>query len=260
MSATVRDANEHDLDAILQLTTANRRLLASLEPWFWRPSERADALHALWITHLVKSLETPTRVALDGETVAAFAVSNPQPQCWFVDDVCASDWAGAGVALLAGIPERPALACLARADEARVRAGEAAGLRRAGSYRALRLEAITGAASDQAARPPELAPPPAHTFPIPEEARVFVADAAGGYAVGSPPFAPPPIYDGGGPVCVIDRIIGEDREGLLLQMLRVARARGDAAAIVVVDEPDRELAAILDAFDARHPVDLYRWP
>jgi hypothetical protein len=93
VSAVVRDADEHDLDAILQLTRVNRRLLASLEPRFWRASERADALHALWITHLVKSPETPTRVALDGETVAAFAVSNPQPGRWFVDDVCASDWA-----------------------------------------------------------------------------------------------------------------------------------------------------------------------
>jgi hypothetical protein len=122
------------------------------------------------------------------------------------------------------------------------------------------LDSITGAAGDEATRPAELAPPPAHTFPIPEEARVFVADAAGGYAVGSPPFTAPPIYDPGGPVCVIDRIIGEDRPALLQQMLRLARARGDAGAIVVVDEPDRELAAILDALDARHPVDLYRWP
>ena len=49
-------------------------------------------------------------------------------------------------------------------------------------------------------------------------------------------------------------------EALLPSRLGHADARGDVAAIVVVDEPDRELPAILDGLDARHPVDLYGWP
>jgi hypothetical protein len=89
---------------------------------------------------------------------------------------------------------------------------------------------------------------------------VCVGDERGGYATGSPSFRAPPIYDPGGTVCVVDRVVGRDRRALLHQMLRLALARGDVGAIVVVDQADLELAAIADSLGARHPVDVYRWP
>lgn len=263
----VRLAAEGDLAAISTLATRSRHRLASWEPWYWRVSEHADALHPLWLAHLVKSEDVVTRVVARGNDVIGFAASNPQPGQYFVDDIAVADdgdWSTAGVALFEAIAERPAVTAVPRADTARQQAAVRAGLDAVSSFRALDLSTLGVRLGRQTAvpapRPEALAPAPASAIVIADDARVFIGDGRGGYAVGSLPFPAPPIYDPGGPVCVIDRVVGNDRSGLLLQMLSLALERGDAGALVVVDRADPELAAIADGLGARYPVDIYRWP
>ncbi len=62
MGNTVRAASEKDLPVILELTAENRALLARLEPFYWRPAENADELHAMYIRFLVTNPEVTTRV------------------------------------------------------------------------------------------------------------------------------------------------------------------------------------------------------
>jgi hypothetical protein len=267
VAVEVRLAGERDLAAICALAAGSRRRLAAWEPWFWRASEQADVLHPLWLGYLVKSHEVVTRVATRSGEVIGFAASNPQPAQYFVDDVCVAedeDWSTAGVALFEAVSERPALSALPRADAPRRQAADRAGLEAVSSFRALELRNLHDVLAEQTAvaivRPQVLAPPPACTIAIPDDARVFVGDERGGYAVGSSPLAAPPIYDPGGAGCVIDRVVGDDRRALLLQLLRLALDRGDTGALVVVDRGDTELAEIANALGARHPADIYRWP
>ena len=78
-----------------------------------------------------------------------------------------------------------------------------------------------------------------------------------GVLVGSAPLTPP-IYDPGGPSTIIDRVVGDDRAGLLNDGLDISRARGDIQVIVVCGAHDAELDEILDRHGARTPVEVWQ--
>lgn len=69
---------------------------------------------------------------------------------------------------------------------------------------------------------------------------LVIVDHDGGYAVGSAS-ASPPIYDPGGPSCVVDTIRGGDRYELLLMAMQQAAARGDAQMIITCADHDDSL-------------------
>ncbi len=75
-----------------------------------------------------------------------------------------------------------------------------------------------------------------------------VCDHDGNYAIGSPGIEPP-IYDPGGPTCVVDQI-GGPRRGVAPDLAQSAAAgRGDAQIVVVVEIDDVNLLKDLEARD-----------
>jgi hypothetical protein len=82
-----------------------------------------------------------------------------------------------------------------------------------------------------------------------------VADANVGYVIGSAGMEPP-LYDPGGSACVVDRVHGSDRGGLLDAAMGAAATRGDAGMVVVCDTRDHELAEILSQAGFRSEVNL----
>ena len=75
-----------------------------------------------------------------------------------------------------------------------------------------------------------------------------VCDHDGNYAIGSPGIEPP-IYDPGGPTCVVDQI-GGPRRGVAPDLAQSAAAgRGDAQIVVVVAIDDVNLLKDLEARD-----------
>ncbi|MGH9273082.1 MAG: hypothetical protein ACRDZU_00420 [Acidimicrobiales bacterium] len=262
----VRQATPDDLDAIVALTAASRRRLAAWAPVWWRPAPAADELHPLWLARLIESEGPVVRVATDGDGVVGCAVSMPQPQQWFVDDVAMADddyWSDAGVELLEAITERPALTCVPTAHLARRATSLAAGLHHASSYW------IRATTSGTSGVPPPLEPgtaiPPAapHTFggeldPWTDGALTF-GDDDGGLVVGSPPVFAPPVYDAAGPVCVVDRVVGH-AVPLLERALAASGARGDVLLAVVANVSDRPLRSALQDLDFVRTVDVFTWP
>ena len=74
----------------------------------------------------------------------------------------------------------------------------------------------------------------------------MVCDQDGNYAVGSPSVEPP-IYDPGGPTCVVDQLGGQNRGTALDLALSAAAGRGDAQLVVVVATDDDQLRDELEA-------------
>ncbi len=266
-AGSVRAASEKDLPAILQLTAENRALLARLEPGFWRPAADADESHSKYIQYLLTNPDITKRVLEQDGRVIGFAVSNRQPALWFIDDVCLAtdaDWATDGVVLLRAIEERPAAMTAPHGDTMRIRAATEAGLELVSTYRVFPLDQYRGGldGTEPGQPPANLVDPPLHTFgPLMlAESLSFITDDRGGYAVGSRSFPPPPIYDVGGTVIIIDRVVGDDRESLLTSMLTFAAERGDVGATLVVGADDEELRRIADRLGAWRPVDVFRWP
>ncbi len=265
--SSVRAALEKDLPAILQLTAENRALLARLEPGYWRPSANADEFHSKYIQYVVTNPDITKRVLEQDGRVIGFAVSNRQPALWFIDDVCLAtdaDWATDGVVLLRAIEERPAAMTAPHGDTTRVRAATEAGLDLVSAHRVFPLDQYRGGLDEtEPGQPPaNLVDPPLHVFgpAMPAQSLVFVTDDRGGYVVGSRSFPPPAIYDVGGTVIIIDRVVGDDRESLLTSMLTFAAERGDVGATLIVGANDEELTRIADRLGAGHPVDVFRWP
>ncbi len=260
----VRDAAADDLDAVVALTQRRRAQLAAWQPEFWNPSADADLLHRMWLEYLIQS-ETPTRVVVDEDVICAFAVSVPQGGQTFVDDVAVAPGRGpdAGVRLLAAIPEHPALLCVPAGDAELHSAADAAGVSWVSSYWLLRTDPATHGEGVRLTRSGDPVDPaleaPAHTLwsgnPAAMAMEVWRGD---GVVVASPPVAAPPIYDPGGPTCVIDRVQGVDRAALLDRAVRTAFDRGDVGVLVVADAGDHELLAALAADGWRHVVDVGR--
>lgn len=267
MGLTVRPAVADDVACLAALGAAHRRRLAGWSPTWWHVAAGADAIHPLWLGHLVGDDGTVVRVVEDDGDVVGGAVSVRQPEQWFVDDVVLADdaaWPTAGTALLRATEERPALTCVPHAHTARVRASEAAGLDRVSTYwiRSCGVVSTEGAGGlTLRPVPPGAAVPPAprHTFgaldPGADGALAFAAGA--GIVVGSPSVPAPPVYDPGGTVVVVDRVAGGDRAALLRTTLTAAAARGDVLVAVVAAHDDEELEASLATEGFDRTVDVY---
>ncbi|QYG91371.1 hypothetical protein HC251_02250 [Iamia sp. SCSIO 61187] len=267
----VRPATEHDVDALVALTAAHRRRLAGWAPRWWRPAAGADAIHPLWLGHLVTSDGPVARVVVDGAgAVRACGVALDQGTTWVVDDVAADD-DGAGVALLRAVAERPALTCVAAADVAGAARTTAAGWARASSYW---IGPATGddagpapvgpfpsdqgdGATDPGADPPTSVPP--HTFGPALGGRP-AGDPLGGGSWGAGGLPAPPVYDPGGTVSVVVAVAGSDRAGALRAALAGAAGRGDVLVAVVVDVDDDALARAAEAAGLVRSVDVWSAP
>ena len=212
-------------------------------------------------------LRTPQftfRVVEEDDVVEGCSVSVPQRFQWFIDDVAVIDdsrWSTSGVALLAAVSERPALSCVPCSDSARLEASQEAGLGRVSSYW-IGPPRDGPIVRDRLGDQPVPAPP-RHTFgggldPAADGALCF-ADGDG-VVVGSPPSSPPPIYDPGGTVCVIDRITGSNRQRLLNSALAVAFQRGDVLVNIIVAEEDEELSNLASERGLQRTVDVFAWP
>jgi hypothetical protein len=268
MPLRTRVATEDDIDPIVALTAAHRTRLAGWAPRWWRASTAAGQLHRLWLRHLiVEGVRSTVRVVDDTGAVIGCAVSMPQRGQWVVDDVAlvADDrWADAGTALLTAIAERPALTCVPSRHTARVTASQAAGLDHVSSYwiRATEEGSSAPHPSERPGRRGASAAPP-HTFGGPldpaADGALVLTDETGGLAVGTPSITPPPVYDPGGTVCVIDRITGRHRADLLRSATAAAANRGDVLLNVVAASSDTELQDLLAATGFERTVDVYRW-
>jgi hypothetical protein len=268
----VRRATEDDVEALVELTAAHRRHLAEWAPEWWRPAAGADAVHPLWLAHLVTSEEPVTRVVVDGDgAVRAGGIALDQGPTWVVDDVAAADDA-AGVALLRAVSERPALTCVAAADESGAARAVTAGWTPVASYwvgpatgdRARTAPAPADGEPDAADGEPDAAaappgPVPAHTFGPALGDRPAGAPLGGGaWGVGGLPA--PPVYDPGGTVTVVVAVAGPDRAGAVRAAVAGAADRGDVLVAVVVGTDDDDLAAAAAACGLVRTVDVWSAP
>lgn len=249
---STRAATSADLPAIVSATRAQRRQLALWSPVYFNPRAGADAAHAGWLEFIVGSADHDTAVALDGNDPIAFYVRIPQDRHTWIDDLCITEperWPQV-LELIAETNVAPWVTCVSAHDEPRREAMTEVGLAVISTYWVRSTADITPRPAPTTATTLDVGttPGPHHTFggsafsPDAPGALV-VTDGDDGYAVGSPS-ASPPIYDPGGPSCVIDQIVGRDRTMLLDQALAAAAARGDAQVIVVSGHDDIELSDI----------------
>lgn len=262
----VRKATPDDLDAIVALTAASRQRLAGFSPRWWQPAASADDLHPLWLGRLIRSDGPVVRVATDSDgTVVGCAFSMPQAEQWIIDDVAVVDderWGDAGLELLEAIAERPALTCVPTAHLARRATSLAAGLHHLSSYW---IRATTSGASRPLPPLPREAivpTPAAHTFGGSFDAWADGALAFGdddGLLVGTSSVHPPPVYDPGGTVAIVDRVVGH-AVPLLERALDASGERGDVLLAVVAAVDDRPLRNALHELDFARTVDVFTWP
>lgn len=265
MGATVRPAVAGDLDAIAALTAAHRVRLAEASPRWWGVALGADEMHRLWLGHLIAADGPRFRVVEVGAVVRGCGVALDQGHQWFLDDLAVGDdgdWDGAGAALLAAVGETPVLTCAAPCDAAR-----AGALRRAGLRLASRVwigDAVAGdlpAGVGPLATGRPLPPPAAHTFGVLDPSAVgalALGDGDGGVVTGSGPVTAPPVYAAPGTVCIVDRLVGSDRAGLLRAAVAAAGARRDSLVAVVAVADDGDLAGVLGGAGFVPTVDVYR--
>lgn len=275
MSVSIRPAVLEDLDAITRLTARRRARLAEWSPQWWRPAEGADVVHRMWLQYLLTSEDAMVRVVEYAGEVVGCAASNRQPGQWFVDDIAiVSDvrWHDGGIVLLEAVTERPALTCVPAADDLFAAAARLLGLHTVSSYwiRSL-VDPLPSARSAtgvvvRAAAPDDLGdvePGPQHTFgdsldPAAPGA-LLLADDELGFLIGSPSSPAPPVYDPGGTVTVVDRIVGEVTALLEAAMVATTK-RGDVMLAVVCGEADHELAAALLEHGFVRTVNVMAWP
>jgi len=262
MGASVRPAEAGDLDAIAALTAAHRVRLATASPRWWGAAAGADEMHRLWLGHLIAADGPRFRVVEVGGVVRGCGVALAQGDQWFLDDLAVADWAEAGAALLAAVSETPVLTCAAPGDAAR-----AGALRRAGWVPASRVwigDAVAGdlppGVGPVAPRAP-LPPPAPHSFGSLDPGApgaLALGDGDGGVVTGSAPVTAPPVYAAPGTVCVVDRLVGPDRAGLVRAAVAAAGTRGDALVAVVAAAGDGDLAGALGGAGFVATVDVYR--
>jgi hypothetical protein len=68
----------------------------------------------------------------------------------------------------------------------------------------------------------------------------------------------PPVYDPGGTVVIIDRLVGDRRELVRAALTRAAR-RGDVLPCVVCADGDGDLAAVLERAGFNRVVEVWAW-
>lgn len=261
----LRPASEEDVPLVVSLAHDMKRQLAEWSPIYFRPRRGAEELHAAYLSYLVASEEHDTEVFLDdNDEVLGFFHVVRQPEHWWVDDLYLSDLAYRMDATKLLVDKVPTIwvTCVARRDERRSAALESAGLRVVSSFWARSLVGVPVARLQAAhALPNLLAAGPRHTFggrsfdPAAPGALV-VADPEFGYAIGSAGIEPP-LYDPGGPSCVVDRMHGPDRGSILHAAIVTAAARGDAGLVVVADAADDGLPTILLERGFEPAVDLF---
>ena len=175
----------------------------------------------------------------DEGDVVGCAVSMQQRSQWFVDDVALAHddlWMAAGGVLLDSVTERPALTCIPTAHKARVQASESAGLELVSSYW-IRATADIPSQGEVLTRDMRVPPAPPHTFggdfdPWADGALSF--KHGDGLVVGSPSISAPPVYDPGGTVTVLDRVVGTEFGSQVGAALGATFRRGDVLLNVVV--------------------------
>ncbi len=267
LDLNVQPATDDDVLTVITLTRSTRRKLADWSPIYFNPRSGADQNHANFLSFLIGSDQHLTSVLTVGDqTVGFFTVIDQDVHQW-VDDLCLEEphlWEKAirAIGLQVG---RPWVTCISVHDVDRLQGAEAAGMVRSSTYFARVLDSDeTAGQADGTVDPPTSYKPsaPQHTFgggPFSPQAAgaLVVLDELGGYVVGSAS-AEPPIFDPGGPTCVIDQVVGPDRASLIRQAAIQAKRRGDAQLVVVAAELDRELAALLLELDFKAEVHLYR--
>lgn len=266
----VRPARSDDLPTVLAMAHAARRQRTDWSPRYFAPRDGADALHEAYLGYLVEADDHDSRVLVDdGGAVVGFLVLVTQADHTWVDDLEVVDpvWWPMAARTVVDTAPAPWVTCVVRADTRRAATLRAAGAEPVSTYwaRSLLDRAVAATAPDgfdqaPAALPDPLPPATRHTFgptsfdPSAADA-LIVADSRGGVAAGSPGIEPP-LYDPGGPTCVVDRLDGPDRGALLDELCDAAAARGDAALIVVAGATDPTLAELLAARGFRPEVDV----
>jgi hypothetical protein len=262
-----RAASPADTAEVVALAHTMKRRLAAWSPSYFRPRVGAEERHAAFLGYLIDSTDHATIVLEDGGRLAGFFVVVTQPAHRWVDDLYLADpglWPDA-LAIVDAHAAAPWVTCVSRFDERRSTGMREAGLDIRSTYWARTLADVSNPISL------ELGPPagtpadgPAHTFggtsfdpTLPGALTVSAPD--GGYVIGSPSVEPP-LYDPGGPSCVVDRVIGSNRATLLDAAMTAAAARGDAGMIVVSDAADHPLQALLTQAGFRAEVDLLARP
>jgi hypothetical protein len=267
-NVNVRDATLDDLDAIVILTRDRRDQLETWEPRYWKKREGTDVLHPHFLKYCLD--HEAIRVVCtedDHGVVIGCLIAHPatRGRVW-VDDVCVPTgrWNDVGAAMMTTVVATPGFVCVPTNDREMVEWFSSVGRQRRSIYRNVWLDSITlnpPAYGDEL--PIDIGVAPEHSFenqinPIREKSLVVSTDE--GFAIGSTPLTPP-AYDPGGTTTVIDRIVakrdGGDRSIILMAALAECHARGDVQAIVIHEPADTELSALLDAFDAGHPVDVW---
>lgn len=253
--ARVRPAEPRDLDAIVAMTRTARNRLAHWSPTFFRPAPNVDERHAHYVGFMVRSPSHDTRVAVvDSDRTAAFGVVINQGSQYFLDDLCVADpddWGDAGSALIDSATNRPILTCVSPKDSKRLDALHAVEFVSVSSYWARLLEPLPElavATPKTGGRIPS-EPGPMHTFGgalDPDAPGALKITTDDGYVVGSASTTPP-TYDPGGPTCVIDRIVGTNRLGLLDDAMTAAASRGDHQLLVIAATNDHDIVRLLRA-------------
>ncbi|HEY7134020.1 MAG TPA: hypothetical protein VIB48_03055 [Acidimicrobiia bacterium] len=189
----------------------------------------------------------------------------PRPTAIFIDDIAVitdEHWCDAGRQLLEAVSERPAVTCVPVEHHARRAASRDAGLRIV-SYSWIRPTSGAGPSTvEPLPTGSDLTEPPPHTFggrldPWHDGALSFVA-AGSGIVTGSRSVNAPPVYDPGGTVATIDRLIG-DRPALVRTALACAGRRGDVLACVVCADGDDNLAVVLERARFQRVVEVWTW-
>ena len=251
---TVRAATIDDLEPIVAMTRAQRRQLARWSPVYFRPRAGADEAHAAFLAFIVESHDHDTVVMDDDGDVFGFFVRIGQERHLWIDDLCVAGperWPET-IRLVVESSPAPWVTCVAAEDHRRRHELGAAGLREISTYYVKATAGIAPkAAAGGAVEAGHRGDAPAHTFggrPFSADlpGALVVTDGRGGLAIGSPS-ASPPLYDPGGPTCVVDQVRGRDRARLVDDAVAAAAGRDDAQVVVVCGHDDPELAEVAHA-------------
>ncbi|MXZ86386.1 MAG: hypothetical protein F4Z02_12115 [Acidimicrobiia bacterium] len=246
----IRETGAEDLEEVIRLTSATRRQLAAWSPVYFRPREGADVAHAQFLEFVVGSSDQQASVFVINDSVVGFFRQADLPKHVWVDDLCLRDpglWNEAARTLVECMGSTSWVTCVSPHDADRLDALSSAGLAPISMYWSKSLPSSPSMLeTEEAPTVPEDRPAgPTHTFGgiafDPGAPGALVAcDPEGNYAIGSPGVEPP-IYDPGGPTCVVDQLGGPDRGVALDLGHSAATARGDAQLVVVSAADDEEL-------------------
>ena len=255
----VRDAQPEDLAEVLKLASAMRRRLAAWSPVYFQPRAGADEAHAQFLEFAIGTPDQGINVFIHDGTVVGFFRQVDQPSHVWVDDLCLQKprlWGQAARILVDDLGSARWVTCVSPHDSDRIDALSSVGATKISSYWNKLLDGRppdtdTSQVAEASTIPEHGLDGPAHTFggvafdaAIP--GALAVGDDRGNYAIGSPSVEPP-IYDPGGPTCVVDQIGGPDPGVALNLAMSTAAARGDAQLVVVSASDDDQLQDELEA-------------